>query len=177
MVSALLEVAKLLESLGIAYCLIGGYAVAVHGVPRHTADLDLLVELSDDELARLFEELERRRIRYQYRRSSLNDPVGDMLSLDLVELPVQLIRAKWKHESSAIARAIEIAYHGAPIRVAAAEDLIVLKLRAGGPLDLYDVENILASKGAGLDYDLLENLAREHRVWRKLAPLLRRRKP
>lgn len=176
MVSALLEVAKLLESLGIAYCLIGGYAVAVHGVPRHTADLDLLVELTEDQLARLFEELERRRIRYQYRRSSLDDPVGDVLSLEL-ELPVQLIRAKWKHESSAIARAIEIAYHGAPIRVAAAEDLIVLKLRAGGPLDLYDVENILASKGTDLDYDLLENLAREHRVWRKLAPLLRRRKP
>lgn len=176
MVDALLKVVRLLESLGIAYCLVGGYAVAVHGVPRHTVDLDLMVELSDEQLARLLEELQKRNIRYVYRRSSLCDPVGDVVSLEL-ELPIQLIRAKWKHESSAVAHAVEVAYHGARIRVATAEDLIILKLRAGGPLDLYDVENILATKGDSLNYNRLEALARENRVWRKLAALIRGKKP
>jgi len=176
MVDALLKVVRLLESLGIAYCLVGGYAVAVHGVPRHTVDLDLLLDLSDEQLTCLLEELERRKIRYMHRRSSFGDPVGDVVSLEL-EPPVQLIRAKWKHESSAVARAIEIAYHGARIRVVTAEDLIILKLRAGGPLDLYDVENILATKGDSLNHNRLEAMARENRGWRKLAALIRGKKP
>lgn len=174
MVHALLEVVGLLEGLGINYCLIGGYAVAVHGVPRHTVDLDLMVELSDEQLVRLREELQRRNIRYGYSRSSVGDPVGDVLSLEL-ELPVQLIRAKWKYESCAIASAVEIAYHGARVKVATAEHLIILKLRAGGPLDLYDVENILATKATSLDLDRLEALARRYGVWRKLAALFRER--
>ena len=36
-----------LNESGASYLLIGGYAVAFHGRPRHTKDLDLLVDFDD----------------------------------------------------------------------------------------------------------------------------------
>src|SRR5687767_2405487 len=42
-----------LEQEGVAYAIAGGFAVVLHGVPRMTFDLDLVGELTDDNLHRL----------------------------------------------------------------------------------------------------------------------------
>ncbi len=43
----------LLEAHGVRYLVVGGFAVAAHGLPRYTKDLDLWVECSADNAARL----------------------------------------------------------------------------------------------------------------------------
>jgi predicted nucleotidyltransferase len=39
---------KLLNSQGVKYLLIGGYAVGYHGYPRATGDMDIWIELNED---------------------------------------------------------------------------------------------------------------------------------
>lgn len=47
-----LEVARLLESEGVEYALIGGYALALQGIVRLTEDIDILVEPTEENAAR-----------------------------------------------------------------------------------------------------------------------------
>jgi hypothetical protein len=42
------EFLELLNSNGVEYLVIGAFAVAFHGFPRHTADLDLLVRPTEE---------------------------------------------------------------------------------------------------------------------------------
>jgi predicted nucleotidyltransferase len=47
------DIVRRLNEAGVRYLVAGGVAVNMHGVPRMTYDLDLLVELSDENLRRL----------------------------------------------------------------------------------------------------------------------------
>lgn len=47
------EFIALLNSIGVKYLLVGGHAVAFHGYPRFTGDMDLFVERSDANAALL----------------------------------------------------------------------------------------------------------------------------
>ena len=38
----------MLNQQGVTYMVVGGYALAFHGKPRHTGDLDIWIGLSDD---------------------------------------------------------------------------------------------------------------------------------
>ena len=49
--AALLEVTATLDGAGVEHALVGGLALAVHGVARATTDIDLLVQPSDIERA------------------------------------------------------------------------------------------------------------------------------
>ena len=51
---------ELLESFntrGVEYVIVGGYALAFHGVPRYTGDIDLLAKPSPDNARRIMEGL------------------------------------------------------------------------------------------------------------------------
>ena len=49
----LLRLCKALNAEGVRYVLIGGFAVILHGFVRATKDIDLLVEVSPDNIQRL----------------------------------------------------------------------------------------------------------------------------
>lgn len=52
------NVFRSLNNKGVRYLVIGGVAVNLHGVPRMTADLDLMVEMKEENLIKLIEVLE-----------------------------------------------------------------------------------------------------------------------
>ena len=51
------EFAELLNSTGVEYLVVGGYALAAHGHPRYTGDLDIWVRQERDNIARLLDVL------------------------------------------------------------------------------------------------------------------------
>jgi hypothetical protein len=53
------EMLKLLAAESVSYLVVGGYAVAGHGVPRATGDIDLWIRPSIDNARRLWRALER----------------------------------------------------------------------------------------------------------------------
>ena len=48
-----LEFIGLLENHGVDYLIIGGYAVALHGFPRYTGDIDFFVAVNPENAAKL----------------------------------------------------------------------------------------------------------------------------
>jgi hypothetical protein len=52
------EFAQSLNDSGVRYLVIGGYAVAVHGHPRYTKDLDIWIEMTPDNAAALVRALD-----------------------------------------------------------------------------------------------------------------------
>ncbi|MGD9096932.1 MAG: hypothetical protein PVF97_02530 [Desulfobacterales bacterium] len=52
------EFIELLNANEVRYLVVGGYAVAVHGYPRYTKDLDIWIERSAENAARLLKTLD-----------------------------------------------------------------------------------------------------------------------
>ena len=143
-----LEVKNLTDALdagGVNYALCGGVALAIHGVPRATQDIDLLVR--PEELARLREvaracgfSLESLPMDFSsgitiQRFTKLID--GQPLMLDALLVGGPRERA-WEGRQTA-----EI--EGGRMHVVSREALISLKLAAGRPQDLVDVQRLQES--------------------------------
>lgn len=131
-----------LDACGVDYALCGGVALAIHGVPRATQDIDLLIRPED--LGRLRETvrscgfvLESFPMDFSsgitiQRFTKLID--GQPLMLDALLVGGILQRA-WEDRQTA-----EI--EGGRMRVVSREGLIALKLAAGRAQDLVDVQRL-----------------------------------
>lgn len=53
------EFIGLLNEHNVKYLVVGGYAVAIHGYPRYTKDLDVWIELSPDNAGRILKALDK----------------------------------------------------------------------------------------------------------------------
>jgi len=53
------EFVELLNSAGVEYLIVGGYALAAHGHPRYTGDLDVWIGSSPPNVEKLLEVLAR----------------------------------------------------------------------------------------------------------------------
>jgi hypothetical protein len=72
------EFIKSLNDNQVRYLVIGGYAVAFHGYPRYTKDLDIWIEPSPENAANLVKALD------QFGFGSLNLQISDFLAPDQV---------------------------------------------------------------------------------------------
>jgi hypothetical protein len=136
------DVTAALDASAVDYALCGGVALAIHGVPRATQDIDLLVQPGD--LPRLWEVaracgfvLESVPVDFAIgitiqRFTKLMDGHPLMLDALLVSPP---LRQAWEDRQSA-----EI--EGGRVRVVSRESLIALKLAAARPQDLVDVQKL-----------------------------------
>lgn len=52
------EFIALLNNNGVRYLVVGGYAVALHGHPRYTKDIDIWIELTPENAVRIVQALE-----------------------------------------------------------------------------------------------------------------------
>jgi predicted nucleotidyltransferase len=138
-------VRRVLDSFGVRYALIGAHAMAARGYPRFTVDVDLLTTDLRVLDAPFWAALERDGTQVDARRGDADDPLGGVVHLLLDDgTDVDVVVGKWQWEADLIERADEISIGGAPIRVPSIADLIILKLAAGGTLDLHDAAALLA---------------------------------
>jgi hypothetical protein len=72
------ELLELLNRHQVRYLTVGGFAVAVHGRPRYTKDLDLWIEVSLDNAARIITVLD------EFGLGSLGLRAEDFLDPDVV---------------------------------------------------------------------------------------------
>ena len=139
------ELKSLTDSLAsrqVDYALCGGVALAIHGVPRATQDIDLLVRPEDLDRLRQAASgcgftLESLPMDFTsgitiQRFTKLID--GQPLMLDALLVGASLERAWAGRQTTEI--------EGSPLRVVSREGLIALKLAAGRPQDLVDVQRL-----------------------------------
>jgi hypothetical protein len=147
--SLLARVCVLLESHGTHHAVIGAAALAAHGVPRATADLDLLVvdaRCLDDSI---WGELRESGIGVEVRRGDATDPLAGVIRLTAEGEPgVDLIVGRDGWQRDLLRRAKPARIEDASVPLVEAADLVLLKLFAGGPQDAWDVDQLLEVDGA-----------------------------
>ena len=127
------------QSHDVRYVVIGGIAAVLHGVPRATFDLDVLIEASPDNATRLLAALEAA----GFGTATLTTP-EDLLSHEItvfndrVRIDVQTSTPGLAFPD-AWANRQEMTYNGQVFFVAALDDLIASKRAAGRARDLEDV--------------------------------------
>jgi len=166
--------ARLQQILGPDAALIGGMAVNAYGYVRATQDVDLLVRMP---LKEARARLEAEGITVEVRRgdplarefSSLSGVVGVEVSAKRVEgvvfdvLPEQVP----VHPD----RIATLSIHGLSIRIVDLDTLLRLKLKAGGPKDLYDI-GVLANLNPESRPKLLDHVVHKPRLLKRLQRLL-----
>jgi hypothetical protein len=142
------EFERLIRALNerhIDYAICGGVAMAVHGAPRATVDIDLLitaeslqeVKAAARELGYLIEAdpMTFRKGAVEIRRVSKLDPdSGDLLMLDML-LVTPDVSVAWQTR-------IEVEWEGGTLWVVSREGLMMLKSLRGNPQDLADIERL-----------------------------------
>ena len=150
-----------LERIGIPYMVIGGQAVLLYGEPRLTKDIDITLGTDLDRLGEVL------RLVRAIDLKPLVDP--DVFTRETMVLPcaetgtgirVDLIFSFSPYEQQAMTRVKTVKVGGTGVRFASVEDLIVLKMIAGRPRDLEDVESVLV-KNAHADLSYIRHWLKE----------------
>lgn len=147
--------------------LVGAYAVAAHGFPRATGDIDFVVHLP-------FEERERvRSVIAKSEATNIHERVdpqwGKRLAADLpsgLTIEIFLTPRSQVHDRE-YERRVTIDLEGEPTPVLSAEDLVLRKLvnvRLRRGVDFDDAIGILVRQGSRLDFAYLRAHAGFYRV-------------
>ncbi len=143
--SVLEAVANVLQSMGAPYALIGGRAVGARGHPRMTLDYDFLTSDARVLTREAWKQLEEHGASVDPRKGDFDDPLAGVVHIALANgAEADVVLAKWKWESEIIERSEPLDVGGVMVPVPITSDLILLKLAAGGPIDLQDVIALLA---------------------------------
>jgi len=167
----------------VRFALIGGLAVSAWGAVRATQDIDLLADstpspLRDvplrDNLQRFVEELG---YSVEWRVGTTDDPIPLLLRLDLpgtmhgMAADILWAHKRWQRE--ALVRTITLSVSGFDVFVLHPEALVLMKLEAGGPQDLLDVEALLSTPPPELSLTRLKQKASQLRLGKMLNMCLR----
>lgn len=152
-----LDLFATLQRHQVEYVLIGGLAVALHGIERNTMDIDVCIVVSPDNLHRMIETAKELNLspvlpvpletlsqidtlkRWHQQRNlqafALRTPDLAGVTLDLLLFPSVA-------PNDMCQRAVRLDVSGIPIQLASVDDLIALKQSAGRPIDLADIEHL-----------------------------------
>lgn len=151
------ELIAALASSNVRYCIVGGVAVNLHGVPRMTYDIDIVPALDGANLDALAAVLASLKLspRVPVALARLADPTyrREMAERRLLALtftdsndPLRevdvLVSPPGIDADEIVSRAAELRLGDLPVRVVALADLIAMKRLAGRAQDLSDVEHL-----------------------------------
>jgi hypothetical protein len=179
----LIEAASTELGTPIRFALIGGLAVSTWGAIRATRDIDLLADsnpspignrLLRDELKRF---LEKKRCAVEWRVGDFDDPIPLLLHLQLGNKSTGTVAdILWAHKrwhQTALQRRQQVKAGQHLFWVLHPEDLILMKLDAGGPQDLLDVQALLSAGPPDMSIARLKRKAASIRLRKVLESCLR----
>jgi hypothetical protein len=181
----LARVTTRLAERGIEHRLIGAAALAAHGVPRSTYDVDLLATDPAVLDSALWVGVAPPGFTVEVRHGDEDDPllgvvrieedVGDEVDWEhlLESLDIVVVRGRWAARMTS-SPGPEMRVGSATVRAVDAIDLVLLKLYAGGRRDGWDIETLLESRPdpadlvAAVDARIDELPKRCARLWRRI---------
>lgn len=153
----------MLHDHGVEFVVIGGFAVALHGVERATKDVDIVPEQSRENLARLWEALEDldakpaeigdfrpEEMPMPFSLDALAEGGGNwVLITRLGRLDVmQWVSGVDTYEELRANAVVEVVPEvGGPVWFAGLDDLLAMKRAAGRPQDLLDITALRMAHG------------------------------
>ena len=141
----------------VEYVLIGGLAVALHGIERNTMDIDLCIVISPDNLRRMIEAAKELNLSpvlpvpletlsqidtLKQWHQQRNLQAFALRTPDLAGVTLDLLLFPPIAPADMCQRAVRLDVSGIPIQLASVDDLIALKQSVGRPIDLADIEHL-----------------------------------
>jgi len=125
----------------VEYVIVGGYALAFHGAPRYTGDIDVLVRAEEANAQKILAALS------DFGFSELDLSVNDFSDPDRVlqlgmppvriDILTSLTGITWQEAST---DTLDLDYGGVPVKVVGREALLTNKRATGRAQDLADIE-------------------------------------
>jgi len=139
MLNLLKDVFSSLQRHKVRYIVIGGIAAVLHGVPRATFDLDILIDATEDNAKNLLKAFLEAKLGTAA-LTSAEELLSQEITIfkDRVRIDVQTSTPGLKFEEAWERREI-MEYQKQKFYVASRKDLIASKRAAGRPVDLEDV--------------------------------------
>ncbi len=137
------EFIALLNQHGVEYLLIGGYALAIHGHPRYTGDMDIWVRPERLNAEKVIAVLHA--FGFGVLDLSLEDFIrpGNIIQLGYPPLRIDLItQPDGVDFPGSYTRRLEVEYDGLILPVIGLEDFKQNKAASGRPKDLEDLRNL-----------------------------------
>lgn len=149
MLNRLLDVFASFHKHNVKYLVIGGIAAVLHGVPRATFDLDILIEATPDNAQKILDALREA----NFATATLiaaDELLAHEITIfkDRVRIDVQTSTPGIRFED-AWRKRVSMSYQGREFYVASKEDLIASKRAAGRDQDLEDVRMLEIDSGEG----------------------------
>ena len=181
----LVEIAKILERLGVPYLITGGIAVLVWGRPRFTADIDIVVELRASKITALADALHRLGPAGYLDPAQLERALateGEFNFIDGttgVKVDFWILKGSDAFDRSRLGRRVAKKILGQRVYFSSPEDLVLIKLiwhkASPSSRQLEDVESIFKISGGELDWTYLREWGERLGVWEDLQSLLAQR--
>lgn len=139
MLNRLQDVFRSFQEHNVKYVVIGGIASILHGVPRATFDLDILIEATSENARRLLAALLGAGLGTAS-LTTVEDVLANEITIfrDRVRVDVQTSTSGITFDD-AWQRRKTLSYHGQEFFILSKQDLIVSKRAAGRPVDMEDV--------------------------------------
>lgn len=134
---------KLMKKHGVDFAVCGGHAVAYHGYPRMTMDIDLLIEPSEENSSRMVDVL----AEFGFARAGVPADAflaeGTAVTLGVQPNQIDLLTSI-SHDSSSdvIRRSVYGELAGIRVKFIALNDLLRAKREAARPKDLADLDEL-----------------------------------
>ena len=172
--SLLAEVLRVLERERVPHALIGAAALAIHGVSRSTADIDLLSVDATILQGQAWGELERPGRVLRVLKGDAEDPLAGSVRLAEGSEIVDVVVGRYAWQREIIETAEPLSLGELKVPVARPAGLVLLKLYAGGPKDAWDIRALLEVSDHAADIEaevesvVLRLPADAKRLWSRL---------
>lgn len=162
-------VARLIEALereGVPYMLVGAFSSNLYGVPRSTNDADIVVQFNSFNLLEFCQGLGNEYVLdRQMMIEGFTGSVRNVITFTPTGFQIEVFRlGEDPHDRERFERRRRqrVPECSGEAWVAAAEDVVIQKLRWARRKDLDDVVNLLAVSGGMLDWDYLSRWTDSH---------------
>jgi len=161
----LLDILDLFAPSLFPYGIVGALAASYYGIPRFTSDADITVWLAGT--GKTGRDLKDKIAACGYdadlRFGDIEDPIaGAIIVRDTYGNQVDLLMGVRGMDPEASVRCLTTTLLGSTVRMIGVEDLIAMKLGAGGVQDLEDVRGILQVSKERVDIELTRKLTRKY---------------
>ena len=137
------EFIELLNSHGVEYLLVGGYALAIHGHPRYTGDMDIWVKPDRANATKVMAVLED--FGFGELDLTIDDftKPGNVIQLGYPPLRIDLLtQPDGVDFNDSYKQKLDVAYGGLTVHVISLDDFKKNKAASGRPKDLEDLRNL-----------------------------------
>jgi len=167
-------VIQCLRETGIQYVVVGGIASIVWGRPRTTNDVDVIIKATRSEISSLADFLEKKGFVYGTKdiaRALEEKSIATILHEDFpYKMDIKGIYEALDERS--LYNRLSLRIFNLEAYIEKPEDLIIAKLRYGSTMDFEDAKAILIRQNEKLDYEYLENIAKQEDLEEDLHTLL-----